>query len=289
MSALGTAQTKNFQIGNAELRIGTLSNAGKLKQTDSVGLLQSANANFQQSSVELKGGLPLQLIDSVITETSVTVTAQAYEYTRKNIRAMLNEGVVDPNAEKDFVFETAPLSGSVTGASATSITVTGAAAVAGSALPTWASDLPSGTLIGVYKKGSPEDLSIVTLTANASATTLSFAAGSLLFNYAATDVLVVYKLNPVGLGKAEKTTYYTIDLLSKNHNSGVTQGFRFWKASIQGGMDYSFSNDSFAVTPLTFKVLLPTTEEIAAGGELAHVAGIQVNNPLGMFWNGQLK
>lgn len=287
MAALGTAQTKNFQIGNAELRIGALTSAGKLKQSHSVGLVQTANVNFAQTMAELKGGLPLQLIDSVVTETTVTVTAQAYEYTRSNIRAMLNEGVVS-TTEADFVFEVT-LSSTVTASSAAAIAYTSPTPVTGSTLPVYATDMATGTLVGIYKKGAPENVSIVCLTANATATGLAFASGSILFDYASSDVLVIYKLNPVGLGKSDKTAYYTLDLLSKNHNSGVTQGFRFWKAAIQGGMDYSFSNDNFAVTPMSFKILLPTAEELAVGGDLVGISGMQVLNPLGMFWTGQLK
>jgi hypothetical protein len=286
MAALGSAQTKNFQIGNAELRIGALNSAGKLTQANSVGLIQTANVNFSQSMAELKGGLPLQLIDAVVTETTVTVTAQAYEYTRTNIRAMLNEGVA-ASTEKDTVFEVTLTAGAATSASA--LAYGGAVAVTGSVVPTWATDLPIGSMVGIYKKGSPENLSIITLTAAATASGMAFAPNSLLFPYSTSDVLVIYKINPVGLGKSDKTAYYTVDLLSKNHNSGVTQGFRFWKASIQGGLDYAFSNDSFAVTPMSFRILLPTAEELAVGGDLAGVAPMQGENPLGMFWTGQLK
>lgn len=321
MANLGTAQTRNFQIGNAELRIGRLSDAGRLTQKGhSVGLLQSANVNFAQNVAELKGGLPLQLVDSVITETTVTVSAQAYEYTRRNIRAMLNEGVKAAGSETDYSFtatlsDTGPAAGATdsleglygadfvvnptNGTLSAQITLSALAAIPGGTLPgsNGAVTLPVGTLLGVYKKGAPENLSIIRLTSEVT----SYTSGNMVLNFNTTETpmlfdlangteLVVYTINPVGLGNSAETQYYTIDLLGKNHSSGLVQGFRFWKASIQGGMDFSFSNDSFGVTPLSFKVLLPTEEDLNDSNLLGNIKTIQAaGNPLGMFWTGQAK
>jgi len=341
MANLGTAMSKNFQIGNAELRIGGLKDANRLQQkAHSVGLLQSANVNFAQNVAELKGGLPLQLVDSVITETTVTVSVQAYEYTRKNIRAMLNEGFkaekvdvavsgklsVATGAADSFVGAT---SGIVDGgyasdtattaktvfskispsAASLSLVIEGCAFISGfspdlgATYDMVAASEKTKVILGVYGKDNPENLSIVEatrakFTTNPSAFGTVSPAGKLelvlsddtplLFDYADNAEVVVYTINPVGLGNSASTEYYTIDVLGKNHNTNLPQGFRFWKASIQGGMDYAFSNDSFAVTPMTFKILLPTADDFDTGKDLAHVKSLSdAGNKLGLFWNGQ--
>ena len=354
MANLGTARTKNFQIGNAELRIGRLEDAGRLIQENhSVGLLQSANVNFSQQVTELKGGLPLQVIDSVVTETSATVTANAYEYTRKNIRAMLNEGFVAASDEKkdyafsgtlaaiantegatlgttaattiteansadsitggfygDYVSATGVADSSVDNSGLTytgyyTLTLHGVATAAGvknqfnsTAMADLSAVARGGAVyLGIYPEGKQEHLSIVRVRDCVEDSAGAPHAGSvhlvldkstpLLFDFVKETKLVVYTLNAIGVGKSTSTEYYTLDVISKNHSTNLVQGFRFWKASISGGMDYAFSNDSFAVTPLSFKILLPAAEEYATGGKLAHVADFMGNNPLGMFWNGQ--
>ena len=327
MANFGTAGSNNFQIGNAELRIGKMGSAGRMTQkSHSVGLLQSANVNFTQQSAELKGGLPLQLVDSVITETTVTVTAQAYEYTRRNIRAMLNEGIDDTAPDYTFtgkIIDSPSATGIVEGLYGNAKTTSSAAVVGGdapaltlvlSSCKTIGSSVdvpatftaPAGkpVTLGIYMDGYPEHLSIVQATAitttlisatsEATATmTLTIDSSTpLLFDYTDLTQVVVYTINSVGLGNSDKTQYYTIDVLSKNHNSGNPQGFRFWKASMQGGMDYSFSNDSFAVTPMSFKILLPTALDMEKTGAegLAHLPASMFSvNKLGMFWTGQDK
>lgn len=287
-SPLGTAKTKNFQIGSAELRFGALSSAGKLKQSDSAGLIQSASVSFAQNSVDLKAGLPQQLVDSVITETTVTVTAQAYEFTRRNMRLMVNEGTV--TGETEWAATSTAKADATDVTSSTSTTGSRTLKVTtGTAI----TNLAAGDLLGVYPAGSPEKFSVIKLTAVASAAgvvTLTFDAAITPMVYEldpAKDYVTAYKINPVSLGKSAETKYFTVDILGKNHASNQVQGFRFWKAAIQGGLDYSFSNDNFAVTPLTFKILLPTAEEVAAGGALNGVSALYADHPLGLFWSGQ--
>ena len=294
MAALGTAQTKNFQIGSAELRFSSLDNAGKMTQAHSVGLIQSASVNFSQTMAELKGGLPLQLIDSVVTESTVAVTAQVHEYTRANIRALINEAA-PTSTVVDFSF-TGTSSSAVT-VNATTLTLTSCAKLVKGTQTFPPAPIAGGSVIGIFPEGEPEKLSIVklgsavttmTTTLGSSSVTLELdTSTSVLFAKDAGTKWVVYAINAIGVGKSTDTQYYTLDLLSKNHTSGLVQGFRFWKASIQGGMDYSFSNDSFAVTPMNFKVLLPTSEEYATGGTLEGVKGFMSDNPLGMFWTAQ--
>ncbi len=278
--SIGQAVSTNFQIGSPEIRIGALTDANKLKQDNSIGLLQSATVNFNQTSVDLEGGLPKTLIDTAITGNSVTINAQAYEYSRKNLRVMLNEGI-----------ETA---GSVTEAAGTVTAGVAASGVGTSDFETdiLLADISVGDLLVVYGDGKPENMSVVVVTAVAAGTvdvakakvTIDNTKTPLLFNAAVGDH--VYKANQIGLGASSKTNYFSADVISVDHKSGKPTGFKFWKVAVGGGLDYSYSNDNFAVTPVTFKVLQPSAADYAAGGELEHLAGIIPAHPYGMQFSG---
>lgn len=309
--ALGSAQSTNFQIGAAELRIGSLSNAGKLTQADSVGLLQNASVNYSQQMAELKGGLPLQVIDSVVTEEAITVTASAYEFTRKNINAMVGNGVA-ATTTANFSFSAKAV---VNTGSTTSTLVIGSLEVFGTssvAVPTstTAPDLfKVGGLYGVYVKDKPEELKIIRIgtptTATGTGATLAITlsldstlgvnlnAGTYGIAASATPAtpvtdIVIYNLEPISVGGNSNTNYITLDIISKNHTTNLVHGYRFWKAAIQGGLDFSFSNDNYATMPITFKILQPAASEVASSGKLLHMANVISTHPTGFYWSGQL-
>lgn len=321
---LGSAKTGNFQIGNAELRFGAMSKAGQLTQAHSAGLTESTSVKFDQQKQELKAGLPKQLVDSVITETSINVTANAYEYTRSNIKVMLNEGI-DSVEPTNFVAKGLGANGT------TSLTVrlyaTAAISASGvtpadtSSIGASAAVMKVDSLLGVFPTatGQAADFSVVKVSAlswiaapSAIATptqaqkdeaaaqgvptagslyvttvTVTLAAATpLLTSYSSSVGLTAYPINNVGIGNSAATQYVTVDVLGINHKSGLPQGFRFWKASISGGLDYAFSNDNFAVTPLSFTVLQPSAEDWA--GPLAGTASaMAASAPLGFYWSGQ--
>lgn len=280
--AFGSAVSNKFQIGTSEIRIGPLTKANQLTSDHSVGLLQSATVKFQQDSVDLEGGFPKTLVDTAIVKTNITVESQAYEYSRSNIRVMLNEGV-----------ET---TGSVTEASgklASALVTTTASA------STFDTDIPlakisAGDLLVVYPVGYPENISVIKVTAVAAATVATNA--KVTYNGTITPILtfskgdavasgsVVYKANQVGLGKSVGTNYFTLDILGTD-SKGNPKGFKFWKVAVSGGLDYSFSNDSYAVTALNFKVLQPTVSDYTTG-DLSNLSGIIPAHPFGMFFAG---
>jgi len=313
---LGSAKSGNFQIGNAELRFGPLTSAGALTQDNSVGLTESTSVKVDQQRQELKAGLPKQLVDSVITETTVNVTANAYEYTRKNIKVMLNEGT-DATTPATIVAKGVG-TGTLTSLSlvmyATTAVTTGTGATTGFGIN-------QGDLYGVYPTaaGKQADFSVVKVgtLAWATATVISSpttaqkadaamqgvpttgslysttvtvtlnAATPLLTTFTAGDAITAYTMNQVGIGNSAQTQYVTLDVISLNHKTGLPQGFRFWKASVSGGLDYSFSNDNFAVTPLSFSILQPSAEDWA-GALAGPAAAMSASAPLGFYWSGQL-
>ena len=77
-----------------------------------------------------------------------------------------------------------------------------------------------------------------------------------------------------------------MDVIGLEHATGRPVGFKFWKCAVSGGMEYSFNNDNYAVTPLTFKILQPAADEWGAGQPLEHLADIIPARPYGMQWTG---
>ena len=91
---LGSPRTTKFSIGTAELRIGPLSSAMKLKQENSVGLIDNATVEVSQESVDLTGGFPKVLVDTAVVSQESSITATLREFSRRNIQVLLGEGVV---------------------------------------------------------------------------------------------------------------------------------------------------------------------------------------------------
>ena len=92
---LGSPRTTKFSIGTAELRIGPLLEAMKLKQENSIGLIDNATVEVSQESVDLTGGFPKVLVDTAVVSQESSITATLREYSRRNLQVMLGEGVVD--------------------------------------------------------------------------------------------------------------------------------------------------------------------------------------------------
>jgi hypothetical protein len=273
--AFGKAVGNKFQIGTSELRIGPMAKANQLTGVNSVGLLQSAAVKFQQDSVDLEGGFPKTLVDTAIVKTNITVESQAYEYSRQNIKVMLNEGV-----DATTVVEVTGLTVGATLISAaefdTSLTLSGIA-------------LAAGDLIVVYPPGEPENLTIIKVATVVAATIttkakITFNASLYPLLFALPAGSVFYRANQIGLGKSVGTNYFTLDILGTD-SKGNPKGFKFWKVAVSGGMDYSFSSDSYAVTALNFKVLQPSVADYTTG-DLVNLAGIIPSHPFGMFFGG---
>ena len=395
-STIGSSKSNKFQIGSAEIRIGPLSRAGQLTSADSVGLLQSASVNFANESVDLEGGLPKTLIDTVIVKQTATVQASAYEYTTNNLKVMLNAGV-GRDSRPDYTFQvansvaanatsisfviptdlTASLSATAAtaiGASVTStsgtvytydsvgtklmefnttpmvVTVAGVETVVvpsglvyasdstGKVTLTWtitapgvvipanttlkstsilggagALDLYEGTVSGavsnpasatsftcnipasymsdkdtlvIYPAGQPQNMSIVVVssqpTSSGGVTTVNIGYGSkLLFALKAGDI--VYRADDIGLGYNTTTQYFTLDVLTSDHATGRPTGFRFWKAAVSSGLDFSYSSDNFGTTPLSFKILKPSDTDLSAG-DLASVSAQVEKHPYGLYF-----
>ena len=273
---LGSPRTTKFSIGTAELRIGPLSSANKLKQEHSVGLIDNATVEVSQESVDLLGGFPKVLVDTAVVSQESSITATLREYSRRNLQVMLGEGVVATTSEPADVSTTLDASLSATG------TVVPVLATAGFSI----GDLV--VIYGVADTGKAE-VSICKVTSVQTDVSLTMVSETpTLHDYTSGDV--VYLANQVAVGNIVETNYFSCQLLQVERNTARPIGFNFWKGAIGGGMTFATNAEDFASTELSIKLLQPAATEYAAGGSpanpLEHLVDIIPSNPTGMYFGG---
>jgi len=270
---LGSPRTTKFSIGTAELRIGPVSAAMRLKQENSVGLIDNATVEVSQESVDLLGGFPKVLVDTAVVSQESSVTATLREYSRRNLNVMLGEGVVATASEPgDYgTLITTPAS-----ASGTEISVSTGDG----------SDYATGDIIIVYGKDDDTlaEVQILKVLSVATDTITLDSDTPLLFAVVAGDK--VYKANQIAVGAILQTQYFAVQLLQLERSTGRPIGFDFWKGSIGGGMTFATNAEDFASTELNIKLLQPASTEYGAGGDLLHLADIIPTHPTGMYFGG---
>jgi len=266
---VGAPRSKKFLIGTAELRVGQMSSALKLLQTHSVGLVDNVNVTVSQESVDLEGGFPKQLIDSAIVRQTSEISATLREYSRRNLRMMLGEGVSGTT---------------VTDISSTVNTTAAAAATSVTLATGGATGMVAGDLLVSYKLGAPENVQIVRILSIAVDVLTLDADTPLLFEVVSGDP--VFLARPVAIGAVSQTNYMAVSVLQKENSTGRPIVWNFWKASISGNLDYASNAEDFASSTVTLKALQPAAEEYGVGGALAHLADIIPTHPTGMLATG---
>jgi hypothetical protein len=272
MAKLGAPQTTKFQIGVAEVRIGPMSLANKLTQSNSIGLIDSVTVEISQDSVDLEGGFPRSPVDTAIIRRNGQVTATLREYSRKNIKVMMGEGVetVTPTDAASLVVNDVLTDG-------TSISVT----------PGDGSLFSAGEIIVIYKEGEPEHLTVARIQSIATDTITLDTDTPLLHDYAGTtDTIHVFNAQPVGIGSVQTTNYFSAQIVQTERKTGRPVGFNIWKATIASGMTIASNAEDFASNDLAIKILDPAAAEYAVGGDLAHLADIIPAHPQGMMFYG---
>jgi hypothetical protein len=144
--------------------------------------------------------------------------------------------------------------------------------------------LKKDDVLVAYPAGKPEQMTVLVLSADASGQTLNFANTPLLFALTAGDT--IYKADNAGIGGNTTTNYFAMDIISKDQSTGKPVGFQLWKVAVTSGLDFSFSGDSWGTTSMAFKAMLPTADDVAASGKLAHTGTFNSKNPYGRFLSG---
>lgn len=265
MAQLGSARTRQWNLGVAEVRITPLSASGKALQSHSVGLIDNATVEVAQESVRLEGGFPRKLIDTAIAAQTASVRATLREYSRRNLQVLLGQGV----SAGSPVDVSTTLSGAATTAGATSMEVTSATGIA------------TGDTLVVFPRGKPELLSVVMVASVATNTITLEDTTPLLVAYDPATVVDVFNAQPIAIGAVAETKYFGVQLIQRNPVSGRPRVFDFWKSSISTGMTFETSSQDYGSTELGLEILEPAADEYATGGALEHLAKIIPNYPAG--------
>jgi hypothetical protein len=102
--SLGNAVTNHFLIGTFELRVGPLSQAGKLTSAQSVGLVEAFNLNSQINTTTLSASYPRRVVDSAVTSSLSSFGITLREYSARNLRMLMGEGVsAYTDSDKSFI------------------------------------------------------------------------------------------------------------------------------------------------------------------------------------------
>lgn len=270
--ALGAPQTSKYKIGTAEVRIGALSNANKLTQAFSVGLLDSVTVEATQTSVDLKGGFPKFLADTAIVEQAVTVTATLREYSRRNLKLMLGEGVEDVEPAD---FQSMMADDNILGATTLDVTAADGAS------------FTAGDLIIIYKKDVAEEVTVARVDSIATDTLTLDTNTPLLHAYnGTTDTVYVVIAHAVPLGAIVKTSYFCMDVIESERATGRPLQWKFWKCALAAGMTVASNADDFASMDFQAKALAPAAADYGTGGDLEHMAAIIPANPMGLYLPG---
>lgn len=271
MSRLGSPVTNEFSIGTAEVRIGPLSEAARLVQSRSIGLVDDVTVSFSNSSVDLKGMFPQTVVDTAITEQLGSVKATAREFSRRNLDIMLGNAVSSGAAPAD-VKSTLATSADVA-ANATSITLLSATGFA------------ADDVIVIYPEGKPEDVTISQIDSIATnVLTLKTGLGTAVAYPALTDntrQYHVFKAQGVAAGNVTKTNYFTMSIIQQKNVSGRPIVWLMWKAANTGSMEQGTSATDYASLNMEFKLLQPSLVDIGLGGPLATVAPLIGLYPMG--------
>ena len=275
MAQLGAPITNKFLIGTAELRLGLLSEANALLQSHSVGLIDQATYTIEQENVDLEGVFPKRVVDTAIVRQAATISATMREYSRRNLRIALGDGLAG-TAPTDVASTINP-SADVT-AGSTSVTVVASAGMA------------ADDIVVIYPEGRPQDVSVLQIESIATET-LTFKTGQVTaVDYNANTepgtVFHVYLAAQVPIGAVTKTNYFSAMLIQQDNSSGRPNTVSFWKCATAGSMEVATNSDDFASNELELKVLEPAASEYGAGGDLEHIAGIIATNPSGLLAMG---
>lgn len=264
MAKLGSASSNEFSIGTAEVRVGPLTEAGRLAQARSVGLVDNVTISFATASVDLKGGFPQQIVDTAITEQTGSIKVTAREFSRRNLDLMLGNAISAAAVDaKSKLVNTANVA-----AAATSLTlVTGGGA-----------SFDVDDVIVIYPEGRPEDVTVSQISAISTDTlTLKTGMGTVVAYNALTESTLdfhVFKAHGIAAGNVTRTNYFSVMLLQQKNNTGRPAIWTIWKAANSGSMEQGTSATDYASLSMEMKILQPTLSDVGVGGDLNNMASL---------------
>lgn len=277
MAKLGSPVTTKFDIGTAELRLGPLSKANLLTQAESIGLIDDATYTVNQTSVDLLGSFPKVPVDTAVTEQTATVSATMREYSRRNMRIMLGDGLAGTAPTE--ISSTLDTAADVPAGANVLNVATGDGAL-----------FTADDVVIVFPAGRPQDVSVLQV-ASVAVDAVTFKTNhTTAADYNALSetgtVFQIYVAHQVPIGAITKTNYFSLMLIQQENSTGNPKVVSYWKAAIGGSMEVATTSDDFASSTMDLKILQPASVDYAVGGDLADMADLIPLHPAGMILNG---
>jgi hypothetical protein len=274
MAQLSSPISNEFRIGVSELRLGPLSEAGRLAQARSVGVIDDVVINFASTSVDLKAQFPQVIAATAVTEQTGAITGGLREYSRRNINLMLGNPIVaDPVESRTTLVKTADIA-----ANATSFSVASATAFA------------ADDVVMIYPDGQPENVTVSQIASIAAAVvTLKTGMGTVVAYPALADNTrdyIMVKAHAVAAGAVTKTNYFSAMILGTKPSNGAPVVWSVWKVANTGSFEQSNNATDWASMPMELKIVSPTASDTKVGGGLATMAPLINLFPMGALFAG---
>jgi len=256
----GLAKTSQFLLATATIMVGPQADVFALTSDDhSIGLVKNVQAQAQPRYTELMQGVTNQTVYSVNTEMPVTVSAEVYEYTARNLAYAA--GIEASGAGYDPNTLTFDIDANVTDASV-SLVVDQVADLDEIVLGDW--------LLLSQGEGSDNIWAFKAGTVTPATQTVAFAAG-----FAPPDgmtftagVAKLYKVHGIGIGTQATAGHVGVKVVGilPEENEPVT--LIYPKCRITNGLSLAFQTENFSNMPFEFKpyALLPTDPFYSALG-----------------------
>lgn len=240
----GEAITGKFMLGTATVMIGAQEDLLTLGVAQSLGLMKNVALATTPGFTELTQGVKNNLVASIQTSNDMTVDAEMYEYTAKNLTyaVSLDGSEVVPAATTTTV--------------ATALTTSGSPATTGVTLAvTSATGLTAGKFISIHVNGA--DQIFVRKIVSVASNDLTLNAGLPVGVPLGAKVSLV---TMVPLGSTKDNPYLSAKIVGQlADNSWVT--IYLPKVRVTSGISLGFRTENFDNIPLQLKVYDLTTDD----------------------------
>lgn len=269
MAALGAAKTGNFVIGQFEVRIGTLAQAGRLTSAHSVGVVDSYSYGLTLETTKLMAGFPRKTLDQAITSIDGELTFTGREYSARNINVLLGNAVADYDAPGGDLIGTVDTTSAILAAEDTLVLTTDVAFTAGQTVTIYSTTDPTKVTVSIVQSYTSGTKTLVLKTGYET-----------LHAYDAGESVKVSLANVIGGGNITGVNYFSAQLVSVNRADSRPVVIDFWKCAVGAGLKVANSGTEFSAQEWSVGVLVPTASDYATGGPLHHVADVIPANPV---------
>ena len=270
-------KTNNFMLSQATLMLAPFAQGSANMTFDldpaanSVGLIKNLQTKEESSQVELRAGVRQLLVDSQKSGVKVSVSAEVYEYTAKNMLYSLSLN------RTTQVVKAAGLAGALAAAGA-SLNLAATAPAGSTAAPITLADLTSGTVLMIQGTGDFSDRTFITkVSATPSALTavaisppvpagMSFSIGD-----------GVFLVNQIPVGTTATQDFFSLKVVGMLANENKPVTIIFPKVKILKGFNFDFTEDKYGSMAWEIDPYFMTTADIGSDARLAMIGTSQLS------------